>query len=116
MERATAGPIISEDEFNMGVLIPNVMKTVKKYGIEYDPGNPVPSDDGFADRLFEGAVEFLAQTGIYCDATNRIIHLDRAEIVKAIENLPEGRAFGGAGNGASSSRGGLGMKIPRGVM
>jgi hypothetical protein len=60
MERATAGPIISEDEFNMGVLIPNVMKTVKMYGIEYDPGNPVPSDDGFANRLFEGAVEFLA--------------------------------------------------------
>ncbi|MFB0507597.1 MAG: hypothetical protein ACETWT_12780 [Thermodesulfobacteriota bacterium] len=47
----------------MGVLIPNVMKTVKMYGIEYDPGNPVPSDDGFANRLFEGAVEFLAKTG-----------------------------------------------------
>lgn len=94
MERATTGPIISENEFNVGVLIPNVAKTVKEYGIECDPGNPVPSDDGFADRLFEGAIEFLARTGIYCDATNRIIHLDRGEIVRAIENLPEGRAFG----------------------
>jgi len=63
MERATAGSIISEDEFNMGVLIPNVMKMVRKYGIEYDPGNRVPSDDGFADHLFEDAVEFLAKAG-----------------------------------------------------
>jgi methylamine--corrinoid protein Co-methyltransferase len=94
MERATTGPIISENQFNVGVLIPNVARTIKEYDIEYDPGNPVPSDDGFADRLFKGAIEFLVQTGVYCDATNRIIHLDRGEIVKAIENLPEGGIFG----------------------
>ena len=63
MERATAGPIISENEFNMGVLIPNVRKTVKEYGIEYDPGNRVPSDDDFVDHLFEGAIGFLAKAG-----------------------------------------------------
>ena len=94
MERATTGPIISEDEFNMGVLIPNVRKMVREYGIQYDPRDPVPSGDEFADRLFEGAIEFLAQTGVYCDATNRIIQLDRGEIVKAVENLPEGGTFG----------------------
>lgn len=94
MERATTGPIISENEFNMGFLIPNVRKIVREYGIRYDPGNPVPSDDGFADRLFEGAIEFLAKTGVYCDATNRIIHLDRREIVKTIENLPKAGTFG----------------------
>ena len=60
MERATTGPIVSENEFYMGVLIPNVRKVVKECGIQYDPANPVPSDDEFADRLFEGAVEFLA--------------------------------------------------------
>lgn len=94
MERATTGPIISENEFNMGVLIPNVRKMVREYDIEYDPANPVPSDDEFADRLFEGAIEFLAKTGVYCDATSRIIRLDRAEIVEAVENLPEGGTFG----------------------
>ncbi len=94
MERATIGPIISENKFNMGILIPNVRKMVREYGIQYDPGNPVPSDDGFADRLFEGAIEFLAKTGVYCGATNRIIHLDRGEIVKAIENLPKAATFG----------------------
>jgi methylamine--corrinoid protein Co-methyltransferase len=94
MERATAGPILTEDDFNMKVLIPNVRKVVRDFGIQYDPGDPVPADDESADRLFGAAVEFLARTGVYCDATNRIIQLDREEIQQAVENLPEGSTFG----------------------
>jgi hypothetical protein len=37
MERATTGPILSENEFNMRVLIPNVGKMVREYGVQYDP-------------------------------------------------------------------------------
>ncbi len=88
MERATTGPILSEDDFNMKTLIPNIRKVVKEFDIRYDRKNPVPADDTFADRLFEAAIEFLTRTGLYCDATNRIIQLNRAEIVEAIENLP----------------------------
>ena len=94
IERAITGPIVPENEFNMKVLIPNVRKIVREFGIKYTPGDPVPSDDGFADRLFQGAIEFVVQTGVYCDATNRIIHLDRREIMDAITNLPEGGIFG----------------------
>ena len=94
MERATTGPILSEDDFNMKVLIPNVRKVVREFGIRYDPENPVPSDDAFADRLFEGAIEFLARTGIYCDATNRVIQVERGEILRAVENFREGGTFG----------------------
>ncbi len=54
----------------------------------------MPSNDEMADRLFEAAVEFLVQTGVYCDATNRLIQLDRAEITEAVENLPDASEFG----------------------
>jgi methylamine--corrinoid protein Co-methyltransferase len=94
MEQATTGPILTEDDFNMKILIPNVRKVVREFDIQYDRENPVPSDDEFSDRLFEAAIEFLTRTGVYCDATNRIIQLDRGEIVAAIENLPEGGTFG----------------------
>jgi len=95
MERATTGPILSEDDFNMKTLIPNVRKVVREFDIRYDRGNPVPSDDEFADRLFEAAIEFLARTGVYCDATNRVIRVERDEILGAIENLSEeGASFG----------------------
>ncbi len=94
MERATSGPIVSEDDFNMKSLIPNVRKTVKEFNIHYTAENPVPADDGFADRLFEAAIEFVVRTGVYCDDTNRVIQFERDEIKGAVENLPEGSHFG----------------------
>lgn len=33
MERATTGPIITEDDFNLKVLVANVRKIVKQYDI-----------------------------------------------------------------------------------
>lgn len=94
MQRATTGPILSEEAFNMRVLIPNIRKIVREYDIRYDREIPVPADDSAADRLFEAALDFLTRTGVYCDATNRVIELDRAEILAAVENLPEGSTFG----------------------
>lgn len=94
MERATTGPILSEDDFNMKILIPNVKKVMREFDIQYDRENPVPVDNAFADRLFEAAIEFVARTGLYCDATNRIIQLEREEILQAVEDLPEGSTFG----------------------
>jgi methylamine--corrinoid protein Co-methyltransferase len=96
MERTITGPILSEGDFHMKVLIPNVRWAVREFAIKYDPENPVPSDDEFADRLFEAAIEFLARTGVYCDAANRLIQLDREEILDAIKALPEGSTFGEA--------------------
>jgi len=95
MERATTGPMLSEQEYYRKILIPNVRRAVKEFNIKYSPENPVPSDDGLADRLFGAAIEFLSQTGVYCDATHRTIHLDRKEILEAIVNVPvTGGAFG----------------------
>ncbi|UCF27164.1 MAG: monomethylamine:corrinoid methyltransferase, partial [Chloroflexota bacterium] len=80
MERATSGPIVVEDEFNLKRLIPNTRKIVKEYNITYSPENPVAADDSLADRLFEAAIEFIIRTGIYCDDTNRVIQIEKDEI------------------------------------
>ncbi len=94
MERATTTPIISEDDFNLKSLIPNVRNIVKEFDLKYSPDNPVPADDAFADRLFEAAIEFLVRTGVYCDDTNRVIQLDRDEILCVVKNFPEESTFG----------------------
>jgi methylamine--corrinoid protein Co-methyltransferase len=94
MERATSGPIIVEDDFNLKRLIPNTRKIVKEFNINYAPENPVPADDNLADRLFEAAVEFVVRTGIYCDDTNRVIQFERDEIIQALKNLPGSSTFG----------------------
>ena len=94
MKRATIGPILTEDDFNMKFLIPNVRKIVREFDICYTPETPVVSDDELADRLFEAAIEFVTRTGVYCDDTNRVIHFEQDEILEALANLPEGSTFG----------------------
>lgn len=94
MHRATTGPILSEDDFNMKRLIPNVRKIVREFEIRYTPENPVSSDNVFADRLFKAAIEFVVRTGVYCDDTNRVIQFERDEILQAVANLPGGATFG----------------------
>jgi len=94
MKRATTGPILSEDDFNIKHLIPNVRKIVREFEIRYTPEIPVPSDDALSDRLFEAAIEFIVRTGIYCDDTNRVIQFERDEILQAVKNHPGFATFG----------------------
>ena len=76
MRRAATGPIRSEKDFMMKHLIPAIRETIKAYDILPDLANPVSTDDAMADRLFQAAYALLARTGIYCEATNRVIELD----------------------------------------
>jgi methylamine--corrinoid protein Co-methyltransferase len=98
-ERALKGPIMSEPDFDLKILIPRLREVVKTYGIKYDKGNPIPSDGGAADNLFHAAVDFLSQVGIYCQDTNRIIQFTRDEILEAVKVAP-GRCLAGEGKDA----------------
>jgi methylamine--corrinoid protein Co-methyltransferase len=98
-ERALKGPIMSEPDFDMKVFIPALRKVVKSYGIRYDNEIPVPSDDDAADNLFDAAVDFLSQVGVYCQDTNRIIQFTRDEILEAIRKAP-GQCLAGEGKDA----------------
>ena len=94
LERAITGPIMTQKDFQMEILIPNVREIVKAFDIEYEPTVPVSGDNDLADRLFEAAIEFLARTGLYCEGTNRIIQFDEQEIRKGIEGYKQAGTFG----------------------
>ncbi len=98
-ERALKGSIMSEQDFDLKVFIPALRRVVKDYGIRYDPETPVPASDDQADNLYEAAVEFLSQTGIYCQDTNRVIEFSKAEILHAVDKAP-GRCTAGEGKDA----------------
>jgi len=98
LERAFVGPIMTQKDFHMKVLIPNVRKVVKEYDIAYDPKIPVSANDALADRLFAAAVAFLEKSGLYCNSTNRIISFDRAEILTDLQNYREAGTFGEGGD------------------
>ena len=94
VERALTGPICTERDFDLDIFVPNLRSAVDKYGIKYDPQNPVPADDGLADRVWEAAMEFLCETGVYCLDTERRIIFTRDEIEGALETGPCGVVFG----------------------
>ncbi len=106
-ERVLKGPLMSEQDFDIKVFIPTLRRVVKEYGIEYDKENPVSNDDAAADNLFEAAVDFLSQVGVYCQDTNRVIQFSKEEILDAVREAP-GKCFVGEGKDA----GVFGMRKP----
>lgn len=98
-ERCLKGPLMSEDDFNMKVFYPALTTVVKEYGIKYDKKNPVPVDDKAADNLYDAAVDFLSQVGVYCLDTNRIIQFTKDEILEAVKEAP-GKCYLGEGKDA----------------
>ncbi len=106
-ERVLKGPLMSEQDFDMKVFIPALRRIVKEYGIQYDKENPVSTDDAAADNLFDAAVDFLSQVGVYCQDTNRVIQFSQEEILDAVREAP-GKCFAGEGKDA----GVFGMRKP----
>ncbi len=107
MERALNGPPMSENDFTMKVLMPEIMRVVRERGIKYDPDNPVATDDAAADNLWQGALDLFERIGVYCTGSNWIIKFTREEIQEAVKGAPK-TAITGAGKEA----GVFGMRRP----
>jgi len=112
-ERALSGPVLSERDFDVKVFIPRLRQVVKDYGIHYVKDSPVSYDDAAADNLYEAAVDFFNQVGVYCRDTSRIIQFARSEILGAVREA-RGHCFAGEGKeaGVFTMRGPVDRKIP----
>jgi methylamine--corrinoid protein Co-methyltransferase len=94
IKRALNGPYFSERDFDMKVVVPKLRQVVKKYGIRFDPSNPIPHDDNMADDVFQAALELAAETGCYCADTSRVIRFTRDELLEALRDAPAAPVFG----------------------
>ena len=94
VERASTGPVCSERDFELKILVPNLRKVLKEYDIEYDTAHPVPGDNDLADREWAAGLDFLCETGVYCPDTERRILFSREELEAALVEGPRGVVFG----------------------
>jgi hypothetical protein len=99
VERANTGPFCEDDEFVYRIFMPKMQEVIKKYGIKYDPANPVPADDDLADRIWHAAVEFFLDVGVLNVDTHRRILVDESELKEALYHAP-GRYIVGDGKDA----------------
>ncbi|MDN5344157.1 MAG: methylamine---corrinoid protein Co-methyltransferase [Clostridia bacterium] len=94
MERANTGPFMEEHEFLYKRFIPKMREVIKKYNIKYDPQHPVPSDDSLADAVWQAAVEFFREVGVYNQDTHRVILFSDEEIKEALYSAPSSYVVG----------------------
>ncbi|KKK48364.1 hypothetical protein LCGC14_3145850, partial [marine sediment metagenome] len=64
-ERAKVAPPLPVDSFDLDNVFATLQRLADKYGIRYDADTPVPSDDALADKVFDAAVEFFVECGVY---------------------------------------------------
>jgi methylamine--corrinoid protein Co-methyltransferase len=74
--------------------VPAVRRLVKKYRIEYDPATPVPWDDDLADRLWEAGKELIADVGVFCVDSERVIEFTEGELEQALRDAPKAVTLG----------------------
>jgi methylamine--corrinoid protein Co-methyltransferase len=94
LDRATTGPMMTQKDFDLKVFIPAMRRVIKKYDLKWDRKQTVNTDDSLADRVFQAAVDFYAETGTYIVDTERTINFSRDEILEAVEDAPKEVYFG----------------------
>jgi hypothetical protein len=87
-ERAYRGPRLEEMQWNMG-MFRKMQELTKRHNLQ----RPLPSrfyevDETYLDSLFESAVDFLSETGVYCVTTGRIINFTEEEVREAARQAP----------------------------
>jgi len=93
-DRADRGPLISDQDYYMGRFVPKLAKVILRHRIQWDKKTIVNTDDDLADRVFQAAIDLLAETGVYCSDTSRVMEFSRDEILRAVEQAPREARFG----------------------
>lgn len=84
IQRSTTGPLMPEEKFETE-LFPTVLADLQaKHKIEWDGEEPIMTDPGLADAIFQAGKELLLEVGLYCKNTRRIVKFTEDEIEEAI--------------------------------
>jgi methylamine---corrinoid protein Co-methyltransferase len=93
IRRADSGEPMKEGDYDkqMGR---KALELVKQYEIRFRPDTVVPEDDGLADRVYQAAVSFFLQLGVFCTDTQRVIRFSREELEWALSHAPREVEYG----------------------
>jgi methylamine--corrinoid protein Co-methyltransferase len=90
LDKAHAGPVYRDKDFNLKVIPGALARAVKKYGLANtcDPENPVNRDDDLADRYYHAGFEAAVEIGVLCKDTSRAIRFTPEELQQGIDAAP----------------------------
>ena len=93
-DRAKTGEKMEESVWDYEVIPKTATKLKKKYGIKMDKSVIVPTDKELIDNLFKAGVDMLAECGVYCIDTGRVIKYTKEEILNAVQFAPSSAVIG----------------------
>lgn len=94
IDRSLNGPICDDKEFNLNYVANGINKVVKKYDIQFNKEIIIQQDDDLIDRVWQAAIEFFEECGVYNTSTNRRITFTRREIEETVKWAPSSVVFG----------------------
>ena len=86
--RSKDGPIIEEKQFDLSIY-KKTQALQKKYGIRYDPHQPLDVAGELADRVYQAGCELFFDLGAYCTTTRRAIKVTEKELGDEIASCPD---------------------------
>jgi len=87
-ERIQKGSKMKEKDWELS-LYKKIGELSKKYGIGYPgDGSYFNLDNDIVDRIFQAALDFLVEMGMYCVSTQRVVKFDEREVLAAIQEIP----------------------------
>jgi len=89
IERSLNGPMMDEEDFNDQHVTQGLARVVKEFDITVSQDQIINQDDALADRVWEAAVAFLSECGVYCQTTNRVIQFSKKEIIDILKYAPD---------------------------
>lgn len=93
-QRAEGGERVSAESFDLDCVYGTLRRVIKEYDIKYQPDRPVPSDDKLADRVFEAAVSFFVECGVYLQSAKGVVRFSREEVLEAVSDYKGECHFG----------------------
>ncbi|MHC4983622.1 MAG: monomethylamine:corrinoid methyltransferase [Planctomycetota bacterium] len=93
-ERAQRGKKLTAESFDLDSVYLTLKRVAEKYDIRYDAETPVPSDDKLADKVFDAALDFFVECGVYFRDTGRVISFSREEVLEAVATYNGDCRFG----------------------
>lgn len=94
IDRAATGPMMTQKDFDVKVFIPALRRVFKKYDLKRQSKEVVNTDDAYADRVYEAAVDFYSEVGTYITDTERVIKFTKSEVLEAVDDAPKEAYFG----------------------
>ncbi|MCS6906621.1 MAG: monomethylamine:corrinoid methyltransferase [Anaerolineales bacterium] len=94
LDRAYDGEYISEENWDLEKVAASARRLVRKYRLEWDRNQLIPTDDALIDAVFQAGLEMAIELGVYCRSTERIIRLTLDEIEESLRAMPQTLVMG----------------------